>query len=1600
MRAKSRVRLIALFMIVLVLALPFAFAQNMSGVNQTAVPEAVPLEVFVKPFSKSKYVEVNGTTAPNARLEYYIGPTKVKVSRAGSDGSFVSTRIPMIKKGENDLLVKASIEDRTAQKSFTVLYDPVPPDLTVSDIPEFTTRTSLDVHGDVSEPVFVRYTSYPRKDTDAPSEIRGLEIREIKENQVTMVWIPSDALDLLEYAVYRDGKRIGVARSAIYVDNDVASGKEYQYRVAAVDASCNEGVKSAPEKAITPPGGKEIEKAVEMELSCVPAYKTLETAVPFDITLNLQAGGNVVEIMASDKAGNTAKVEKFVTVDTGPPQFITTNLESIGTTYIPEITVRGNLSEQGSVFVYINDEQKPSHFGTTNAQGGFEIPVKLKSDVKVQSGQAAELDTGIGWQNKIKLKAVDLAGQEVWYPGEQQSTEVVWAICGYGSWLDFTIEETTPGTLTPRLLMQGIQQIGVPFTLKYIGGQDDAEIAGVVNAVPVRVAPDLQANFDNDKISSSQVWIKPRPGVDGVWDGFIQINIAEWPVGQLDLEGNETTAAIEEGISNWRKGEEHFHEVGASERGVYLKPGCLNPLLGCMKLYLELDIPLKEKRRIYNPNTQQERFEWKTVRQRNCVPIIPDIDMVIPPDVIRKDALEGTSKFIGNVIYAIDEILDPLYTFTENMVYLCMGSAATLFILSIAKRVACSPVLQELSTAEKFDTEIAQAGLCEMAYGGPDEQLTEKYKGDAEGLKRTDSYRSCASCQDTIKYYRDVLQDFYQPICDRIACPSAPTVQKYILDNRGSAKKITTNINALKTDNPKLDKKRINWIKKEWGVKGDVYSGNSCGFKDLISTSYTVSKTEAEPEPAKPAETAKTEDEKPEEKKVTPAAGAVIDVVGAFATGSAVAGNDKPAPDGGGKETKDTSSSNTICGIEIDKAPLNSAGGKIGIKDIYEIYKGDYKDLQDKCTDPSMHPACPLCCGIEYMWEWNSACGVGNFLGSSTKELDIDTYDELKHSTKLAAEKVGRGDDIGGTGLLGIFNSLSGFCTAEGNPTPDVVSTHLNFNPKIQEAEENMMQVFVFPDSTRAGDQFKYRVYRGYLAKTFVIESAVEEKKKKYDLYSFSSTLSAVKEDELTKYFRNLGTDKEAADKKAFSKALCRSLGDSKFTGTKPCSKRAPAVFEKVKAHISTVEEEYIIRPDSSIINSMRCICLSSLTAFLEQWRQIAQAIKNCIDTIILTGDGEEGMCRSMLSNYVCDLLWEIITCFANKWSKPTGTRIGADVGVGDVLGIVTGAGTDISNNVEGRYGETAMFNAMFNEKEIVHGLCYLAFGLEWNLDVSAMVQQSVESVPVETMVLGPAPAQARFIAWNPVTNPRGLTTWEYHFGLMISAGADINTRVKLKCSTGFDCSETDGFVGGECDCNKLGDEKVISINPTCKPAWKSRLSKNELASYDCSYPVQAGKYRYDTIVFEYDWQDPGTKEKRSDTSEAAINRIGSSPPVFCKFDLLSLSYRCQFGESPSGIKLEAVDPLYKYTKDNREVFVMDEDLEFELSIMQVMPDIAGEQEQGIKYLGHKVLNSENKVVKELEPQTGDFDQRYQFKTDGAYKQKVEIRRTPDTSWE
>jgi len=162
MRKAKMIQISSLFMIALVILLPVSFAQNMT--NATTSIADMSIDFTAPQYSNKNYLDISGTTAPDAKLEYYVGPTKVKVSRARSDGTFLTLNVPLVKKGENNLIVKAIVGDESVEKSATVIYDPIPPVLNLSDIPEFTTQSALVVHGDVSEPVTINYASYMKKD--------------------------------------------------------------------------------------------------------------------------------------------------------------------------------------------------------------------------------------------------------------------------------------------------------------------------------------------------------------------------------------------------------------------------------------------------------------------------------------------------------------------------------------------------------------------------------------------------------------------------------------------------------------------------------------------------------------------------------------------------------------------------------------------------------------------------------------------------------------------------------------------------------------------------------------------------------------------------------------------------------------------------------------------------------------------------------------------------------------------------------------------------------------------------------------------------------------------------------------------------------------------------------------------------------------------------------------------------------------------------------------------------------------------------------------------------------------------------------------------
>lgn len=289
------------------------------------------------------------------------------------------------------------------------------------------------------------------------------------------------------------------------------------------------------------------------------------------------------------------------------------------------------------------------------------------------------------------------------------------------------------------------------------------------------------------------------------------------------------------------------------------------------------------------------------------------------------------------------------------------------------------------------------------------------------------------------------------------------------------------------------------------------------------------------------------------------------------------------------------------------------------------------------------------------------------------------------------------------------------------------------------------------------------------------------------------------------------------------------------------------------------------------------------------------------MNTILLTGDGQSGICQAVVSQHACDLLYDAIACFTQKFSTGRGRTLQAGAGVGNVMGALTSAGSEMSRSVESRYGETSLYKQIFVDRKLVHSVCLFAFTGTWNFDVGAAFDAAVDTVPTKSNGLL-YPCTRRFVSFNPASKPAGLVTWQYQFGWGFAAGSDIEgIELVLKCSGGFKCRESDGFIRGKCDCD-APRETVISPDGLSGRLKNGAVENGEV--FELMEGGPEGNIRYDKAFLRWRWND-GKKTIEDKTDECTINLDGGggSIPGECKFDPLALAFRCSLAGDTGGIQ-------------------------------------------------------------------------------------------------
>ena len=367
----------------------------------------------------------------------------------------------------------------------------------------------------------------------------------------------------------------------------------------------------------------------------------------------------------------------------------------------------------------------------------------------------------------------------------------------------------------------------------------------------------------------------------------------------------------------------------------------------------------------------------------------------------------------------------------------------------------------------------------------------------------------------------------------------------------------------------------------------------------------------------------------------------------------------------------------------------------------------------------------------------------------------------------------------------------------------------------------------------------------------------------------------------------------------------------------------------------------YILDPTSDIIRSVQAVCLPAVSGWLNLWKQILEAVKQCFETIMITGEGSAGVCKAVLTTYVCDMIYDVITCTGESLA------LGADEEItGGLVGVmqkISTAGKNVADSVSSRYGQTGMYNTMFNERKLIHSACLVAFTGDWgefDLDTMLSAEVGMPTLGSEGFLY---PTTRRFMGSNPLDY--GRTTYIYHIGAGIIAGADLNYNVYLQCSNDNSCPE------GRCDCFYRGKEERYNVA-------SGSLNAGDLYTDEFYIDIPDSLVRYDKAVIEWDWTD-NTGQSQTTTKVSEIKDIGEKAPADCKLDSKSGEFRCayiigKYGEA----RFVSVQP--SDGRSLKDSYSRDEIINFNVEIEVESP----ESDNPIpKYLKWSLTDSQNKKL-------------------------------------
>ncbi len=1385
------------------------------------------LDVTLPSIVGSAVISIPALTEPGASLTLSVNGNQTASGTADSNGGFTFQNVAL--SASNTIVITASdAAGNNISRTFNVSVDLLDPKLVLDPLDDLLDTSDIELSGVVNKNVTLDISIVEGGiDTTPPRQVSGLQAERLTTNRVTFSWEENPEGDVEGYLIYRGDVLMTSTTRNVFTDGALNTDTVYTYRVAAFDRSCAVGVRSEPLTVRTQPGGVNLSVDPRpYNFTCSDTRSSPAQSIDvgpglFTVNITLNEGRNAIVVTARDISNRTDTKTLNTLVDTEPPEirdlaprsgtFIyEVNANSVTIEGITEPNAKVKLYSVRNVFIDVDNTEFQTELKeetTADDDGVFEFkrvnlmsyargslePRQVPAGTEDNAGRYDDTDSTE--DINILIEAEDEAGQK----GAVNVTYLI-GNCFTGD-VAYNIiplpQYQSPGLLSVERLAEGTETISFYFNVTPVGTVDGAET--VLEGVDVEDACD-------DYIKDQKYYNWSCKALRGCRE-------------QINPQGNLVYVTCRLGRLS------ELEEFVGEDWKDFFESLYQNQMRFPIRVSVDYRVEEGQDESLDNleEDSADESGDDETSRtasgqQYSCEEVAYYIDksVIDPREVLPDWLLYDGVDFLNKSIDTLGKINDKLRTVLRFTAIGCIGSFAGRFVLQVNRRFVCK--YDEVKSA--VEGHVASAGISIDDYN-----------------TRTQECKSC------LGFYVDALGANASGI---IGNASLETIQNLV--NPDAQFLLETGMQDIIPDQcmdacyPKCA--------AAWDREASLYSlyRYTCDrvFCHSAPSRWTENKQDAQ-------------------------------LVQNFSDTGLACRNDQTVQGSSliaerctdiAQQYPDMTRGFTFT---LDQKCFNILNTD-GSRSIYILrptrVSPDVKDLYQADQPTQLGAGIPIFVlqGSEdyYLTAQNRTCAEVCGVTDPTNEGNDELFQGLSEqslfwqnsqsnaayrcwTTAMCVNAVSEQNLRSQNGSVIDVTSA----TPRGYTSDCFYSRAPNVPPVLQNPQivsddpERQMQCCCLNAQTVQLNQY-YTPYDAFIESRI---AKVQQPASGSPLQNpFGLVIQGENYSDMVWSYRYWKTEFAGREYNPDRYIKERDM---------PACFGQNNMFFDLGVDSSSNEPGNLLRMDpfKQHTAALQCACLSGIYNRIIMLQNILGMLRNCLVEVRETGRADGGVCKEVFTQYVCGLIWDVISYVRDGCVPLLGGEfdlsedsVGQTVrnGVDSVFETLDDQRRELSEE----YGN-AQLNNLFGlgEGAVAKKICLAAFGFDWELSLDNIIDAAY-STPFATLVSA-ITSSREYLGFNP---RNGVTRFEYRASWLINPGCDLDYYdVSLSCVTREDeaanpdinCDKVRDPAGIDCDCRNLEGE-----GPEYRFYRGRSVNQNVLVDID-QHDIVQQRYRFDHLKFK-----------------------------------------------------------------------------------------------------------------------------------------------------